>query len=383
MAAALGSILPQLNAPTAQASGLPNEAYTTAEFLELEYARLFSQTWTCIGEACTVAEPGEVRPVDLVGRPLLLVRDERGEVAVFHNVCSHRGNQLVWEPGKTKGGIRCPYHSWTYALNGTLRGTPHIGGPGRHETEGFDRAAHSLRRVRSAVWLDLVFVDMSGNAAPFEEHIAPLAERLYGFADPEQYGRLRPADTHGTLELDIHANWKLVIENNLESYHLPWVHPDLNSYSRLEDHYQFYGGDLFAGQGSTVYDPVYRNGAALPLMAGWPNKVAEYPTLFPNVFVGVHADQVWTMVISPLAPDRSRERLRLYYVEEGASGTDYEGSRRDTLAAWEKIFREDVGVVQGMQRGRHSPAFQGGVFSAAMDQPTHHFHKWVGNRVAS
>ena len=222
----------RINGPTADAAGLPNEAYTSERFLTLERERLFSPTWTCIGHACTVPAPGDTRPVDFLGQPLLMVRDAAARVRVFHNVCSHRGNQLVREPCHFAKRIRCSYHSWTYDLDGTLRGTPHIGGPGRHENDRFDRAAHGLKAIRAAVWMDLVFVNLSGGAPPFERHIAGLADRLHALADPSQNGRMRPAATHGSLQIDFDGNWKLVVENNLESYHLPFVHRDLNARSR-------------------------------------------------------------------------------------------------------------------------------------------------------
>ena len=374
--------LARVNEPTESATGLPNQAYTDPAFFELEREQLFAKTWTCIGQACTIPKPGDARPIGFLGMPLLMIRNMQGEVRVFHNVCSHRGNELVWEACSVKGSLRCPYHAWTYDFDGNLRGTPHVGGPGKHELEGFERERHGLRAVRTAIWMDLVFVNVSGTAAEFNEHIAPLAARLHKFASPEEYARLVPAKTHGSLEMNLQANWKLCLENNLESYHLPWVHPDLNSYSKLEDHYHFYGDDLFAGQGTDVYDFSRSANTVFPLFPGWPNKIAEYPTLFPNVFIGIHGDHFWSMVIEPLSHDRTRERLQLYYRDEGADGEAFEASREANLKGWTKVFNEDLGVVQGMQRGRRSPAFEGGVFSSAMDKPTHHFAKWVANRLA-
>ena len=377
-------LVAHINRPTIDAAGLPNEAYTSESFLALERDRLFATTWTCIGHACTIPASGDARPVDFLGQPLLMVRDGAGRVRVFHNVCSHRGNQLVREPCRFAARIRCPYHAWTYGLDGALLGTPHVGGPGRHENEGFERRAHGLKAIRAALWLDMVFVNLSGDAPPFERHIGRLAERVYALATPAQYERMRPASTHGSFHLDFNGNWKLVVENNLESYHLPFVHPDLNARSRLEDHYHFYGGDLFAGQGSNLYRPSAGNSAAaFERFEGWPESTSEYPTLFPNVFVGVHCDHVWSVVLFPLSPGLTREYWQVYYVGETADDPDHDQARETTLEGWRDIFLEDMGVVEGMQRGRASPAFRGGVFSGVMDEPTHHFHKWVANRLAA
>ena len=225
-------------------------------------------------------------------------------------------------------------------------------------------------------------MNLSADAPAFDTFIEPLAERLRRFASDDQYARFRPARTDGSFELDINANWKLLIENNLESYHLPFVHPGLNAYSRLEDHYWYNGGDLYAAQGSNGYDPVYRSGEPFPRVPGWPEQVAEYPSLFPNVFLGVHCDQFWSIVLHPVSPERTIERFQLYYREEGATDPGYDGPRAETREAWRSILVEDVGVVEGMQRGRRSPAFEGGVFSPVMDTPTHHFHKWVANALS-
>ena len=377
-------LVERINRPTVDAAALPNEAYTSREFLALERERLFAPTWACIGHACTVPEPGDVRPIELLGQPLLMVRDAEGSVRVFHNVCSHRGNQLVAEPCRTQGKLRCRYHAWTYGLDGALHGTPHIGGPGRHENETFDREAHGLKAVRTAVWLDLVFVNMSGDAPPFEDHIAELDERVQRLAGHGQIERLRPAATHGAFSLEFEGNWKLVIENNLESYHLPFVHPDLNRRSPLADHYHYYGGALFAGQGSNRYAPSAGEAAArFHRLDGWPEEVAEYPTVFPNVLLGGHCDHIWSIVLFPLGPGRTREQWQVYYVGETAADPADEAARSTTMDAWRKVFLEDQGVVEGMQRGRRSPGFRGGVFSGVMDEPTHHFHKWIANRLAS
>ena len=159
-------LLQRINNETGKATGLPNLAYTSPAFFDQERRKLFAETWTCLGQACTVPAPGDVVPVNLLGVPLIMVRDAAAEIRVFHNVCSHRGNELVWEACSVRKYISCPYHGWTYDLEGNLRRTPHIGGTGKHETEGFTPDAHGLRPVRAAVWLDLVFVNLSETAPP-------------------------------------------------------------------------------------------------------------------------------------------------------------------------------------------------------------------------
>ena len=379
--------LPEISAaverPVAEAAGLPNRAYTSPDFFRLELERVFAPSWACLGHAADVPRPGDLRPVHLLGVPLLMVRTASGTVRVFHNVCSHRGNELVWEPCRVKGAIRCPYHAWTYDLEGRLIGTPNLGGLGVHEAEGFDRARHGLRAVRCAVWLDLVFVNLTGDAEPFETWIRPLAGRFEGLGGPGYERRLRPAATHGEFRFDVRGNWKLAVENNLDASHLPWIHPALNRQSPLEDHYCFFDSPRFAGQGSTAYETVPHESPSLPRIEAWPTRTGEYPCLYPNAFVSGHGDHFWSMVLEPVAPDRTIERWRSYFVDEAAEDADFESARSAIRERWASILGEDVGVVEGMQRGRRSPAFDGGVFAPVLDPPVHHFHRWVARRLAA
>jgi len=177
------------------------------------------------------------------------------------------------------------------------------------------------------------------------------------------------------------CNWKLAVENYCEAYHLPWIHPGLNSYSRLEDHYDIAEENLYAGQGSLVFQPrLSDDGSEFPRFPNLPDKWlkgAEYVALFPNVLLGIHADHFYAVVIEPVSANRTIENFEIYYVGEGPLEDDYAQLRAANSRAWQSIFNEDQDIVERMQRGRASPAYQGGVFSPAMDGPTHCFHKWA------
>jgi choline monooxygenase len=190
--------------------------------------------------------------------------------------------------------------------------------------------------------------------------------------------------THSRLVIDVRCNWKLAVENYCEAYHLPWVHPALNDYSRLEDHYCFSDAQDFAGQGSLAYRLSDVAGTRLPRLEEWPadrTHVAEYPSLYPNVLLGFQADHAFAVILTPLAPDLTREEVRISYVGDGATAETYGACRAATHAAWDVVFREDVFAVEGMQQGRASPGYQGGVFSPVMDEATHHFHRWVAAKL--
>ena len=252
------------------ASGLPNEAYVSDRFAEWEQQAILARSWACIGSGRRVPEVGDAQPIEFAGVPLIMLRGHDGAVRVFHNVCSHRGMILMEKPTRTRGAIRCPYHSWTYDLDGSLRSTPMIGGPDSHTCQGFERARHGLKAVRTATWLDAVFINLSGDAEPFESFIAPVATRWKDFDSAP----LHHEASDSTFTLDVACNWKLAVENFCEAYHLPWIHPGLNSYSRLEDHYQIAEeADGYAGQGSTAYQPqLVENGNGLPVLPGLPTR---------------------------------------------------------------------------------------------------------------
>jgi len=367
-----------------KANGMPNTAYTSTEYFTFERNNVFGKTWVCIGFSSDLIKNGYVKPVDFMELPLIMMKNRQGKVQVFHNVCSHRGTKLVQEPGEVQGVIRCPYHSWTYSLDGELKGTPHIGGVGVHKDDRFKCEKHGLKPLRSAIWMGMVFINMSGDADDFLEHVAPLENRWKEFLGEDGVSLLRRVNLDSNLEISVNSNWKLAVENFCEAYHLPWVHPSLNSYSRLEDHYNIMFDERFSGQGSLAYKLSDTAGTHLPQFPSWPkNKLqhAEYITIFPNVLLGIQADHVFTMMIEPISANKSIEHLRLFYVGDDATDDKYAACRSATLESWRVVFGEDISAVEGMQKGRNSPGFTGGVFSPEMDLPTHFFQKWLATQV--
>lgn len=363
--------------PIDLASGLPNEAYASADFARFERDKVLARTWTCIGFGKDIPKAGDAKPFDLMGLPLLMVRRRDNSIAVFHNVCSHRGATLLDKACNVQGSFRCPYHAWVYDLEGKLIATPNIGGPKQHTCDGFDKAQHGLKEVRSAVFWDMIYVNVSGDAEDFDTFSAPLRAR-WGDFDMQE---IRHAGADSSLQLTVNCNWKLAVENYCEAYHLPVIHPGLNSYSRLEDHYNIAEDGTFAGQGSTAYSPLLvKDGPDLPHFPSLPAKwarAAEYAAFFPNVLLGIHQDHYFSILLEPVAVDRTIERLEIYYVGDQSKSETYAATRAANLATWKTVFAEDVDVVERMQKGRQSPAYAGGVFSPHMDPPTHCFHKWL------
>jgi len=365
--------------PVATARGLPNACYTDPATHDVEREAVFFKNWAALGFGKDVPEEADAVPITFLGMPLLLVRDRDNQVRVFQNTCRHRGMILVDKPRKLRGVIRCPYHSWCYDLTGKLKTTPHVGGPGQNVHEAIDRDSLGLIEIRSHVWHDIVFINLSGDAEPFEAHASNLLSRWQEFEKPCYFGG---ADSH--FDLHVKTNWKLAVENYCESYHLPWVHPGLNSYSRLEDHYNIIEPGLFSGQGTTVYNPELSKQQAFSNFANlspkWDSH-AEYIALYPNVLLGVHRDHRYAIVLVPQGTEETVERVAIYYADEEMLGDDYAVLRADNTAQWKEIFEEDIFVVEGMQAGRHGGYFDGGKFSPAMDEPTWTFHHWVATQM--
>jgi choline monooxygenase len=358
------------------ANGLPNAHYTDPETIAEENEAVLADGWAGLAVTADVPASGNAKPLTFLGEPLLLVRDRKGVVRVFQNICRHRGMILVNEPRKIEGALRCPYHSWCYSLEGKLIATPHVGGPGQNAHEDIDKDMLGLIEVRSHIWRDVVFINMSGTADAFDEVHADLIARWTEFDKPLFHGG---EDSKFKLEVD--TNWKLAVENYCESYHLPWIHPGLNSYSRLEDHYNIEVKEQYSGQGTLVYRQLKgKNDQTFPDFEGlsetW-DTAAEYITVYPNVLLGVHRDHAFAIVLEPVSHTKTVEHVHLYYAVEN-SDPDL---RTQNAAIWKSVFKEDIFVVEGMQRGRTARGFDGGRFSPAMDGPTHCFHDWIASKI--
>jgi choline monooxygenase len=239
--------------------GLPAEAYTSERYLQRERETVFSQYWVFVGLASDVPNPGDVLPLEVAGMPIAcwcaIARARCGLSTTFAaiGVCS-------WcsLPAMCRAICAVPITPGLINWTVTLKSTPHFGGYYKDTHDGFDRDSKGLQPIRCEQWLDLVFVNLSGEAPPLEEYLHPVIDRWAAY-DLDQLRR-EPRE----IGLTCNANWKLAIENFSESYHLTWVHPALNSCSRMEDHFRFEVGDVHVGQGSLLYKSGAIEGRSLP-----------------------------------------------------------------------------------------------------------------------
>ena len=372
--------------PIAESHGLPNECYISEEYTKIERKKLFEDKWVVVGVASSLPKIGDAKPFTLLNLPVIILRDKKSKIRVFHNVCSHRGYKIMQKPCKIKNVIRCPYHSWSYDTDGKLVATPHIGGMNKHDTDKFDKSISGLKEIRSYVWLDLIMINISNNEIAFEEYIKPLSDRWSEFWPDKDRKLISHSSDFGYFNLKAKCNWKFAIENYCESYHLPWVHPGLNSYSKIEDHYHIQGlPNRFAGQGTVVYNPRLKGKEKFPCFPNWPKdkeRIAEYVALFPNVMLGIHKDHYYAYWLEPVDHKYTIEHMEIYYVgEKAANSKKFKSLRKQNCKLWKSVQSEDVNIIEGMQEGRNSPSYNGGNFSPVMDNPTHHFHKWVATNV--
>jgi len=366
--------------PIYQAKGLPNDHYISDAVFEEEKIAILFNNWSAIGFGKDIPEGGDAKPINFVDMPLLMVRDKNGEINVFQNTCRHRGMILVEEPTNITGMIRCPYHSWSYSLNGDLCATPMVGGTGIHTHEAINHDELGLFKIRSAVWQDIVFVNISNNAQEFRDYAAKTIERWSEFEKPLYHG-----GDSSSFTLNLNTNWKLAVENYCESYHLPWIHPELNTTSSIKDHYHIEEPGHYSGQGSHVYNQMKsESGDVFPdfesLSKKW-DTTSEYIALYPNVLLGVHRDHFFSIIIQPISSEKSIEHVSIYYAKKPDEIPQLKNLIDTNAHFWKEVFLEDVGEVEGMQRGRKGLMFDGGKFSPVMDSATHCFHQWVAQLI--
>ena len=357
----------------ARDQGLPGRCFLDEDFLELERHHVFESAWTCVALSADIPSHGSLFPLTLLGQPLLLSRDTEA-VQAFHNVCSHRGAVLVDTPLRGRPRIVCPYHGWTYRLDGTLAATPHVGGPDRHACESLDPCRLSLRKVSCAEWAGHIFVNLSGAAPPFADWISSTAKRL-GDLDWSELRR----DASLAAAPEVRANWKIVVENFVESYHLPWVHHELNSVNPMSRHYQILGGHAYLGQGGTAYEAERIVGSGLPLRKGGDARRYEALFVFPNLILAPLADMAFSILLLPETAAITRERLEFWFVGDEALGEAHRIARETSAAFIARVNAEDIGIVERVQRGRRSQAFSGGQFSHPQEASSLQFQKMVAS----
>ena len=326
------------------ATALPARFYVDAEIEALEEARIFRRSWQLLGHLSRLAGPGD----HVVGRigslPLVVLRDHDGRLRAFHNVCRHRAGPVARCDGQGARALVCHYHGWTYGLDGKLKRAPEM-----EESDSFNPDEIALPEERAADWQGLVFAT-AGRSPEFGEWIHGIDERL----GDRGLGKYRP---HRRQAYDINCNWKVYIDNFLEGYHLPRVHPELN---RLLD-YRSYRTEL-ADWHSLQWSPLESEGN--PYGRG----DALYFYLWPNTMLNALPGRLQTNRVIPLAVDRSRVVFEYFYPEDTDPGTLAEDERLS-----DQIQREDIEICEAVHRGMASGSWETGPLNPGHETGVAHF----------
>jgi len=280
-------------------------------------------------------------------------------VHAFFNVCRHRGTRVCESTaGHFQGSIQCPYHAWTYGLDGALKAARNMA-----EVPGFDRAAYPLKEAAVAIWEGFIFVNLDPDAEPFDRAMAALIGRF----DAWEIGRLKTART---IEYDLACNWKLVFQNYSECYHCPLVHPQLDKLSPSDSG----RNDLSEGNVLGGYSELRPNAHSLttngatnrpPLgkVAGEDVNRIYYYTIFPSMLLSLHADYVMVHYAQPLSPDRTL--ISCSWMFDPATMERCEFDASDAVDFWDLTNRQDWHVSELTQLGLHSQAYSPGPYSNA------------------
>jgi choline monooxygenase len=377
--------------PVALAETIVPEAYTSDEFFAVERERVFASGWVAVGAAAQLRDPGELLVADVGGRSVIVVRGLDGELRGFYNTCRHRGTRLLAPgPARVKRSIRCPYHSWAYSLDGSCIGTPLFEGSDIPDDQRgvfhmdavaeFDRANYGLLAVRAESWGPLVFVCLDDEAPPLEEHLGDLPARTAGY-------RLDEWEVARTAHYEIDANYKLLGENFMEYYHLPWVHPGLVKVSPIEAHHRWQGTGMYTGMCTNPIAADSELGGwqgGLPAISGLSGSDAEsarFIWLFPNVAINVLPNHLFLIHALPLGPGRTREVTYLLTHPESMSTGGSEEAVDKLAGFWDEVNREDIEIVERVQEGLDSSPFPGGRLCYRFEEPLHRFQNMVIDRM--
>lgn len=340
--------------------GLPAYAYTSTDYWQQEQQMLFSRSWVFVGFAHEISQKGDVMPVEIAGKPFIVVRDQNGAISAYHNVCRHRCLKLIDKKCNVGPRIRCPYHSWVYGLNGALKSTPFFGGPGIHTPEGFNPDNYSLLSAHCEVWFDWIYINISDNPEPFSEFIEPLQSRL---ADMD----FTQVKAVATINLgEVRCNWKLLMENFIEPYHVQFVHSSTTD-QPLSDHYTVIDRHCL---GSAVDV----DNSSSPKKAGTLAVSSLYLTLFPNfVFGRYYPDQLGVHLNVPVSVNLTRQKRVIYLSGDGRN----DDARIEALKSlWYAVHKEDHEMCERLQLGRASDIAEfGGLLSPHWENSVRRFQE--------
>ncbi len=341
---------------------LPARYYTDPTLFDEELERFFCQTWIAAGRSDQVVTPGQYFLRQIGHESIIIVRDLAGEIRAFFNVCRHRGTRMCTEPeGSFSTSIQCPYHAWTYGLDGQLIGAPHMG------EAGFRKEDYPLHSVNVSLWDGHIFINLADRPQPLSSQLADLPQRFESW-------RMHELRFVKRIEYGVGANWKLIVQNYNECLHCPILHPTLNrlhSYRGTDDeqpHPTYVGGFMAFRPGvETMSLDGKRRREYLPGLDEHGRRHVAYYAVYPNLLLSLHPDYVMTHTLWPRAVDRTEIVCEWLFHPDELAKPGFDPS--DAIDFWDMTNKEDWGISELSQLGIRSRAYTPGPYSAREGLP--------------
>ena len=349
------------------ASTIPSSWYTSKDFYQLELETVFSQSWQLAARADQVTEPGRYVTTDIAGEPVVIVRGSDGVLRGFFNVCRHHAAAVMTEPEGKAAQLRCPYHGWTYSLEGELKGTPDFSG-----VCDFDRALNGLVSLEIAEWENWVFVKTI-------QHMPESLEEFLGDDLLSQITPLQIRDLHWFERRSYHfdCNWKVFVDNYLDGgYHVPYLHKGLDSvldYSK----YMIENGEHYCLQ----WSPIVTDGAEAQTGAVRKGERALYYWIYPNFMINWYDGVMDTNLVIPRGVDQTEVIFDFYFPD--VMSEEARERNHASVAVGQRIQDEDVAICKSVQRGLGSRAYHAGRLSVRREAGEHLFHRLLHRDVSS
>ncbi len=353
------------DSPLAEASTIPAPWYTDRSIFALEQQTVFTNSWQVAGRLEQVRQPGQYFTTEVALEPIVIVRGSDGELRAFFNVCRHHAAAVMTEAEGCATQMRCPYHGWTYSLEGELKGTPDFSG-----VCNFDRTANGLVPVEIATWEQWVLVRLKAKQNPSLDNSNPSLTQFLGTDLIHQMETLGLAEVHWVERrcYVLNCNWKVFVDNYLDGgYHIPHLHRGLDSvldYSR----YTIENGANFCLQSSPIVSPESNH----EVRAVRTGQRALYYWLYPNFMMNYYEGVLDTNLVRPIAIDRTQVVFDFYFADVS------DAARERNLASidvGDRIQREDLDICESVQRGLNSRAYQAGRLSVRREAGEHLFHR--------
>ena len=344
---------------------LPQKYFVSPEIFAKERAGIFSKEWLLVGHQSRIRDAGDYIVQQVIGESLIVIRDKTGEIHGFFNVCRHRGTRLKEDTCGHASTIQCPYHAWTYGLDGRLVGAPHM-----DQVPGFDKADYSLHRVNLGLWEGFIFVNLGdasterGGYRSLEDWFAPLKGKFSHW----NMSILQPAKR---IEYDVKANWKLMFENYSECYHCPGVHPQLQKVSPYDSAKNdlregpFLGGFMEINPGKSLT----MSGNACAAFVGKIENLQQvfYYSIFPNMLLSLHPEYVMVHQLWPQSLERTLIVCDWLFHPDAFDRKDFRPE--DAIEFWDMTNKQDWHVCELSQQGLASCAYQPGPYSSRESIP--------------